>query len=266
MAKSAVSIVAFALLAVTLVSAKYPSFTPVCGVCGDYYSICVRGTTCKNGKCTQEGVGAGLDCSDCKICKTGLDCKYGKCTAPPPPPSACGESCSAPGATCVSGLTCEKGVCQQVGVEVGKECTDCKICKTGLDCKNGKCTAPPPPPSACGESCSAPGATCVSGLTCEKGVCQQVGVEVGKECTDCKICKTGLDCKYGKCTKNQVIAKCGETCGAGPSDAKCESGTYCSNGKCVKSVGAGSKCGGCKVCSKGYMCNSYSHTCVRAYY
>jgi hypothetical protein len=207
MAKSAVSIVAFALLAATLASANYnyPSYTPLCGACGKYYSPCVSGTTCKNGKCTQEGI------------------------------------------------------------EAGKDCSNCKICKTGLDCKNGKCTTPPPPPSACGKSCSAPGATCVSGLTCEKGVCQQLGVDVGHECSDCRFCKDGLECKYGKCAKKQVIAKCGEKCGAGAYDATCEPGTYCSNGKCIKYVGKGSPCGGCIVCSKGLKCNSYGNTCVPSY-
>jgi hypothetical protein len=207
MAKFAVSIVAFALLAVTLASANYnyPSYTPLCGACGKYFSPCVSGTTCKNGKCTQEGI------------------------------------------------------------EAGKDCSDCKLCKNGLDCKNGKCTTPPPQPSACGKSCSAPGATCVSGLTCEKGVCQQLGVDVGHECSDCRFCKDGLECKYGKCAKKQVIAKCGEMCAVGAYDATCEPGTYCSNGKCIKYVGKGSPCGGCNVCSKGLKCNSYGNTCVPSY-
>jgi hypothetical protein len=264
MVKSALPIVAFAFLAVTLASANN-SYTPIGGTCGGYYKPCVSGTTCKSGKCTQEGIEAGLACGVCKICKAGLDCKDGKCTAPPPPPSACGESCAAPGATCVSSLTCEKGTCQQLGVDAGLVCSACKICKTGLDCKGGKCTAPPPPPSACGESCAAPGATCVSGLTCEKGTCQQLGVDAGLACSACKICKNGLDCKDGKCAAKQVIAKCCEKCGTGPSDAKCESGTYCVNGTCIKSVGAGSKCSACQVCSKGLTCNGNSHTCVGAY-
>jgi hypothetical protein len=59
MVKSALPIMAFASLAVTLASANN-SYTPVGGTYGGYYKPCVSGTTCKNGKCTLEGIEAGL--------------------------------------------------------------------------------------------------------------------------------------------------------------------------------------------------------------
>jgi hypothetical protein len=80
MVKSALPIMAFASLAVTLASANN-AYTPVGGTCRGYYKPCVSGTTCKTGKCTQEGIEAGLACGVCKICKTGLDCKGGNWAA-----------------------------------------------------------------------------------------------------------------------------------------------------------------------------------------
>jgi hypothetical protein len=116
----------------------------------------------------------------------------------------------------------------------------------------------------CGE-CGDYKPPCVSGTTCEHGLCKKLDVGAGLFCdSKCSLCGPGLLCEYGVCvTPPPPVAKCGETCSA---TIKCESGTRCYKRKCTKFVGFGEACdNSCYKCSSHLQCNSYSHKCSYAY-
>lgn len=93
-----------------------------------------------------------------------------------------------------------------------------------------------------GEDCSAPCTKCTRGTKCVEGVCVAInkeGIECGKSCENREgECRTGLTC-----TDVGTLGK------------------FCS-----KFVGQGESCNlRCRLCQKGFSCNSYSKQCEPDY-
>jgi hypothetical protein len=164
---------------------------------------------------------------------------------------------------CVSGTTCEDGLCKNRNNDLGQFCDNrCSLCGYGMVCTEGQCySVLMPGPSRCGDPCSAPGYRCQSGLTCSSGVCMRLILDFGYSCGKrCEGCKEGLFCLYGVCSMPwPPVAPICVTCST---DAECEPGAFCYESRCVKFVVDGEPCNeNCYLCY-GLPCNRRTYRCT----
>jgi hypothetical protein len=259
-----------------------------------------EGTECRPGTSTA----CGKDTGECKpgtrACSE--EGRYGPCTEPVlPTDEVCNgkdddcdgtvdeglscentgnvcEECSAAGRTCWDGKCggCldthfENGTQCQPKLELGKNCTDGRICDSGfcvdgVCCNVSACNTPPP-------QCYASKGTC-SGLT---GMCQYAPLpnttacDDGNKCTESDKCDGAGQCVSGNskvCNQpdqcQESNSSCKSTTGecvypAKPTGTPCNDGSGCTgNDMCD---GAGS-CSGSYLCCNNQYCNGTQCVCT----
>ena len=144
----------------------------------------------------------------------------------------CGESCVST-ADCVSGYTCDAGICKLPQCVTPGACSDGACIPIG--CGNG--TIDP------GEECGEPGLSCGIGETCNVASCICAGNECGGSCIDDSECPVGHSCNSDTCELNECVADpnscegdgcnflaCGSACTFGVSN--CPAGHGCAGGTC----------------------------------
>ncbi|UQA59539.1 hypothetical protein [Polyangium aurulentum] len=182
---------------------------------------CTVSATCQAGACV------GVP-KDCHFAPVPDDCHVSACNpatgACEPVPGNDGEACVKGGDPCMTGKTCEAGVC---GGGTPKDCTAASNgCNNGAcDAATGACVSQPVAPGgACSEAkdeCNAgicdaaggckkvptPGVACASASnTCNAGTCDASGkcvaspINEGKSCDDGNACTAGERCSAGACT------------------------------------------------------------------
>ena len=211
------------------------------------------------------------------LCTIGGDCDSGACID-----NKCvnkaqnGEACG-PAIPCASALSC---------LAIKQKCTDGQLgslCTIGVDCDSGACGD-----GKCvnkaqnGEACG-PALPCGSGLGC---------LAITQKCTDGQLgslCTIGGNCNSDACLGGKCVAKgangqsCGPSrpCGSGMAclaitqkctdgragslctiTGDCDSGNYCSGGKCVAGAKNGESCGPSKLCGPGMACLAFAQKCT----
>ena len=127
-----------------------------------------------------------------------------------------------PDTTCVLGLDfC--GTCR-AAASSGANCDDDIRCHSDHACVGGVCQARP----RAGQPCSDTGPACVTGTTCDGGVCRSNVriVEVGDVCDQANRCPYKSECVAKTCVASQLL---GQPCDA---DQPCASGD-CVERECV---------------------------------
>lgn len=198
-------------------------------------------------------------------CCSGV-CSDGVCDQP--------EFCSGPGAACMDDvecctLACVDGSCgTQLCLGVGQGCADADECCSGICGSDGTCEAVPPGPS--GETCGTLGEACSGGgdccsTNCQGGIC----VRAFSCQANGDICRQDNDCCGNLCSsENGEPGRClFETGGGGGGCLQggnpCPSGgSTCCSRVCVD-VGSGvpvcQVAGGCRL--TGEWCKNDDHCC-----
>ncbi len=253
-----------------------------------------KGTYCTNPRQDPNNCGA---CG--ARCATGVFCDQGNCTGTAPPPVVQGCPPGAP-----NGCTFPNGPSTCVSfLDDAKNCGACgTVCPAGVPCQLGRCTANLPAGSACpGQlptqcpgaagkpycadlntdfaNCGGCGKSCPAGLRCDKGICQ-MGTPTtvcssnfpnscplgtgGNACTDflrdsgncggCGFrCETGIYCSAGKCTATSPPTDPIACPPGAPNGCARADGTTA----CVNVLGDSANCGGCgAVCPSGMPCSN----------
>ncbi len=273
--------------------------TGTCKACGEAGSegSCVlisgapRGTrtgcmTCDNGVC-DDGGGMGTLGT---VCAADSECDSGFCTDGVCCERACGgvcKGCAEPGTegmcATVSGaprgtrtgcMTCDDGVCDDMGLtNDGVACTMASECDSG-HCVDGVCCerACSGTCKACGEPGSegmcvfisgAPRGTRTGCMTCDDGVCDDGGGmgTLGTVCTMDAECDSG-HCTDGVCCERACLGTC-KACGEAGSEGMCVavSGAprgdrtgcmTCDEGVCSTAGTLGSTCDDASDCDSGF--------------
>jgi len=220
---------------------------PVPGDCNDG-SACTTGDTCVGGEC----MGTPIACDDGNFCTDdscddALGCVYQS----KPEDTACddGNACS-PTSACKD-TDSDPTTARQCVATSGLDCNDNDPC-TSDECEpNG----PGPEDDACqdprdpineGGGCAA--SLCMTGQTCQAGVCQG-GMPL--DCADTSMC-TQDDCDAATgCTHEPIEADCND---ANP----CTIDDACDNGECV---GVEVECAPLDSCHQAGSCDPTTGTC-----
>jgi hypothetical protein len=215
----------------------------VCSVCPDYKDLigttplCPDLSKCGDGTCNAEVFENCTNCvKDCG-CKAGDVCLFDTCCTP----------------SCTLDNLCQDDGCGGV----------CDLCKEGLECVGGKCTAvnndpgcvPTPTPGCDGCACE----QCVFDMDpyCEATAWDGLCVS---ECID----QCGQDCSVPEpvgCGDTKCEAIAGEYCDTCEADCGCKAGDVClfdtcCTPSCTKETNCmDDGCGGlCNLCAEGFEC------------
>ena len=198
----------------------------------DDQNACTSGDHCDAGQCVASATTKCTD--DANPCSLeSCDPVTGQCgSTPQPGPCATGDAC-------LTGATCQDGVCAggtQVTCDDGKPCT-VDACDKATGCAHTATTA------ACND-----GNPCTEGDSCATGSCAGVAMN----CDDQDVCTVDYCVAGTGCTHASLAAKCndGNPCTAESCDAQdgcvypptagtcddgnlCTTGDLCKNGACV---------------------------------
>ncbi len=187
---------------------------------------CLAGI-CESGTENDCGI-APAQCMDVTCDENSQTCSE---TASPP-----GAACQDPNDLCITGGTCNNGLC------TGGTSEDCFFSPVPDDChiaecnpQNGQCE---PVPGNEGQACVDPNDLCNPGKTCASGVCQggtpmdctyltqgcllgvcdtntgsciQQSLNNGDPCDDLNACTTSETCQNGTCSNGTAVITCSQT-------------------------------------------------------
>src|SRR5207253_6014913 len=160
-----------------------------------------------------------------------------------------GTSCD-DGNPCMSGETCELGVCGGGTTATdGTSCDDGNACTTGETCQSGTCTGGAA--LADGTSCDANG-ECSSGKTCSAGLCAGGSPAAAETAcvADDNVCTRDVCDTSGRCI--HPVGNVGTVCRAGSGDA-CDPDEVC--------TGVSSTCPSDVVLPNTFTCRAAAGEC-----
>lgn len=205
---------------------------------------CYPGYSCQSGVCSAVQCNSDLDCTGSQECINST-CYVKSCTSD----DGCmsGETCYTgkcipSGATCQSGLDCNRGAIP---------CNNniCQSCSSDSDCKNGYCQS-----GSCVNNCNG---SCGSGEVCVANKLQTCCIDDGQCGKSCTATGTSSSCNY--CVNGTYTCKLGEVFEG------CTSDSDCASNKCLKNTAFGDVCSYVNntSCISNYDSNSnYEGSCT----
>ncbi len=212
-------------------------------------SVCVKTSSRPQGECkvlcNSNEYYDGRSCQPCPthaICdgSPDYDCESGyyktdagECMLCPPMVGV--SSCDSGGLICLDGYYKKNGACQlcpepnrtycQSEPSHNKNSDGCPMyryeeCSLGKSCVNNTCVCSPES-LPLGSDCSECAYSCVSGLSCENGVCVGEDPNIGEECQP--ACSSDQSCRSGQCVCNDDGSQ-GSSCSV---NCPCDSGLEC---------------------------------------
>ena len=181
-------------------------------------ALCQVGSTCTSKNCA-DGVCCDKACTGCYACTNALTAgATGQCL-----PISAGKvahsACTASGTTCgLDGMCDGAGACSY-SPKAGASCDDASnLCVTGRTCQSGVCAG------GTTKTCAPPTAKCRNAGVCDPstGTCNYGLAANNTTCDDGDACTTSDTCQSGTCAGTLV------TCAAPP----CQTGGTCSAGVC----------------------------------